>query len=77
MVKEAQKELNKQKETLKACNQDINEKIKEQRGLQKEAQEADLKIKELDHKVAKCNKDSKDAAKTVSVIFCLKGHIGL
>ena len=66
-MKEAQEGVNKQKALLKACNQDIQAKVTEQKNLQKESHASDLKIQELEHKVSKFQKDSKDAARQVSV----------
>ena len=68
-VKEAQQELNKQKDLLKACNKDINEKTREHKDLGKELYDAELKITEFEHKVTKCNKDAKDADRTVRIQF--------
>ena len=64
-VKEAQAALSKQKELLKACNKDINAKISEQHALQKDDKTAQVQLQELEHKVTKCNKDAKDAARQV------------
>ncbi|KAK3612696.1 hypothetical protein CHS0354_042222 [Potamilus streckersoni] len=68
-VKEAQSEVNKQKELLKACNKDIHQKVTEQRNLQKESHNAEITLQELDHKIAKFQKDSKDAAKQVEAML--------
>ncbi len=70
-VKQAQEELNKQKDLLKECNKDINEKIREHKDLGKEVNDTDLKITEFEHKVTKCNKDAKDAEKNVRFCFVL------
>ena len=64
-MKEAQAKLNAQKDLLKSCNKDINEKLVEQKSLGKEASAAALQVQELEHKVSKCNKDAKEAAKQV------------
>ncbi|CAH3192698.1 unnamed protein product, partial [Porites evermanni] len=64
-VQEAADELNKQKEALQACNEAISEKVAEQRDLQKQGQDIQLQLKEMDHKVNKFHKDSKDAATKV------------
>ncbi|KAJ7386503.1 Structural maintenance of chromosomes protein 2 [Desmophyllum pertusum] len=64
-VQEAADELNKQKEALKACNEAINEKVGEQRDLQKQGQDIQLELKEMDHKVNKVQRDSRDAATKV------------
>ncbi|XP_053388241.1 structural maintenance of chromosomes protein 2-like [Mercenaria mercenaria] len=65
VVKAAQEEVNKQKALLKACDKDIGAKVAEQKTLQKEHHTAEIKIKELDNKIVKFQKDSKDAAKMV------------
>ena len=65
-VKEAQQAVNDQKALLKSCNKDINEKVSQQHSLHKESSNIDLKLKELDHKVSKCNKDAKEAARQVN-----------
>ncbi len=74
-VKEAQRELNKQKDLLKECNKDITDKMREHKELNKELYDVDLKITESDHKVAKCNKDAKEADKTVG--FLLENNFNL
>lgn len=65
VVSAAQEEVNKQKALLKACDKDIGAKVAEQKSLQKEHHTAEIKIKELDNKIVKFQKDSKDAAKMV------------
>ena len=65
-VKEAQAALNKQKEKLKECNREIGEKIGEQKSMQKESNEAQLKVQELEHKVTEHKRSSEDAARMVS-----------
>ncbi|XP_013399508.1 structural maintenance of chromosomes protein 2 [Lingula anatina] len=64
-VKEAQAEVNKQKELLKARNKEISAKHTEQKNLQKETNATQLKMQEMEHKIAKHNRESKDAAKLV------------
>ncbi|XP_032230593.2 structural maintenance of chromosomes protein 2 [Nematostella vectensis] len=64
-VKEAEAALNKQKENLKACSKAINEKMSIQHGLQKQSSDAQLQVKEMEHKIAKFQKESKDAANKV------------
>ncbi|XP_077867621.1 structural maintenance of chromosomes protein 2-like [Saccoglossus kowalevskii] len=64
-VKEAQSDLNKQKQKLKECDKDINTKSSEMQKLKSEDNDTQLKIQELEHKISKHNKDSKDAAKMV------------
>ena len=64
-VKEAKKELDGQKAILKECNADIQSRIGEQRDLMKEDQDTQLQIKEMEHTMAKYQRDSKDAANKV------------
>jgi len=64
-VQEAADELNKQKEALKTCNEAISEKVGEQRELQKQGQDIQLELKEMEHKVSKFQRDSKEAATKV------------
>ena len=68
-VKEAQQELNKQKDLLKECNKDITEKTREHKDLSKELSDTDLKMTEYEHKLTKCNKEAKDADRTVCRLF--------
>jgi structural maintenance of chromosome 2 len=70
-VHDAQTAVAQQKALLKACNQDINQKLSEQQKLQKDVNDAQLQVQEMDHKVAKHNKDSHDAAKQVGLLFIL------
>ena len=65
-VRDAQAALAQQKALLKECNKDINQKLGEQQKLQKDVNDAQLQVQEMDHKVTKHNKDSHDAAKQVS-----------
>ena len=52
------------------CNiQAIGEKVNEQRDLQKQGQDIQLELKEMDHKVTKFQRDSKDAATKVWLPF--------
>lgn len=66
VVKAAQEEVNKQKALLKECDKDIGQKVAEQKNLQKEGHTAEIKIKELENKISKMQKDSNDAARLVS-----------
>jgi septal ring factor EnvC (AmiA/AmiB activator) len=59
--------VTKQKDLLKACNKDINKKVDEQKRLTKDLHSSELKIQELEHKIAKYQTDSKTAAKQVRV----------
>ncbi|XP_071166504.1 structural maintenance of chromosomes protein 2-like [Mytilus edulis] len=68
-VKEAQSEVTKQKELLKACNKDINKKVDEQKHLTKDLHASELKIQEMEHKIAKYQTDSKNAAKQVDSLL--------
>ena len=45
--------------------QAISEKVGEQRDLQKQGQDIQLELKEMDHKVSKFQRDSKEAATKV------------
>ena len=49
--------------------QAIEEKVQEQQGLQKQGQDIQLELKEMDYKVNKFQRDSKEAAS--KVILCL------
>ncbi len=64
-MKEAQQLLNQQKDLLKACNQDISQKVAQRKQLHKDQNEAQLKIRELEHKQEKHNKDTREAARQV------------
>lgn len=64
-VEEAAKELDKQKEALRSCNEAIGEKVQEQRDLQKQGQDIQLELKEMDYKVNKFQRDSKESASKV------------
>ncbi|KAL5017230.1 hypothetical protein ScPMuIL_006819 [Solemya velum] len=68
-VKEAQALLNKQKQLLKSCNKDISDKVCEQRDMQKDCHNSELKIQELEHKISKFQKDSRDSARQVEVLL--------
>ena len=65
VVKAAQEEVNKQKALLKACDKDIGQRVAEQKNIQKEGHNAEIKIKELDNKITKMQKDSNDATRQV------------
>ena len=58
--------MKKQKDLLKACDNDINNAVAEQRSLQKEHGDSELKIKEMEHKISKGQKESQDAARQVT-----------
>ena len=64
-MQKTQAALTQQKALLKECNKDINEKLAEQQKLQKEMNDAQLQVKEIEHKITKCNKECIDAAKQV------------
>lgn len=64
-VLEAQQAVTKHKELLKGCNREIGERQAEQKRLQKDCNNAGLELQELDHKLNKCGKDSKEAARQV------------
>lgn len=52
--------------------QAISEKVNEQRDLQKQGQDIQLELKEIDHKVNKFQRDSRDAATKVQLSFASK-----
>ena len=62
---EAQASLSAQKERLKACNKDIEERTAAVKKLQKEHHAAELQVQELDHCATKTKENSKSASKTV------------
>ncbi|ESP01316.1 hypothetical protein LOTGIDRAFT_212851 [Lottia gigantea] len=64
-VTQAQEDVNKQKELLKSRNKEITEKVGEQRNKQKELKAAQLEIQDLEHKISKHQKDTRDAVKLV------------
>ena len=64
-VLEAQQALTKHKEVLKGCNREISDRQAEQKRMHKDCNNAELELKELDHKLNKCGKDSKEAARQV------------
>uniref|UniRef100_A0A8C9QRZ1 Structural maintenance of chromosomes protein n=1 Tax=Scleropages formosus TaxID=113540 RepID=A0A8C9QRZ1_SCLFO len=66
VVKQAQESLAKQKEVIMAQNREIKEKTTEANKLQEQTNEAQLKIKELEHNISKHKKDSADAAARVA-----------
>ncbi|RUS73082.1 hypothetical protein EGW08_019163 [Elysia chlorotica] len=68
-VKEAQDALTKHREMLKSYNQEIGQKDADKRALNKESNECGLKIQELNHNIAKVQKDSKDAGKYVESLL--------
>ena len=71
-MKQAQEALNKQKDVLKATDNDIKKKISEQKQLQKDVNNCQLKMQELEHNVEKYNKQSNDAARQVRSLIKLK-----
>lgn len=68
-VKEAQDAVTKHKEMLKSYNQEIGQKDAEKRALNKESNECGLKIQELNHNIAKVQKESKDAGRFVDSLL--------
>ncbi|KAK3732610.1 hypothetical protein QZH41_016080, partial [Actinostola sp. cb2023] len=64
-VKEAEQELNQQKQALKVFEKAISDKVSAQHQLQKESSSTQLEIKEIDHKISKLQKESKDAVQRV------------
>ncbi|XP_071510076.1 structural maintenance of chromosomes protein 2-like, partial [Diadema antillarum] len=68
-VKEAKKELEKQKGKLREKNQDIQARTAEREALKEEDQKTQLVIKENEHRAAKIQRDSKDAAHRVEALM--------
>ena len=64
-VRETQAELDGLKERLKSCSRDIDGRNKQVAALEKEKNRSDLALQDLEHKIEKTKKDSKDAAKLV------------
>ncbi|XP_046901687.1 structural maintenance of chromosomes protein 2 [Hypomesus transpacificus] len=71
-VRTAQEELAKQKEVIVAQDKEVKVKSTEANGMNEQINEAQLKIKELEHHINKHRKDSQDAAAKVS--HMLKEH---
>lgn len=71
-VSEAQTAVAKHKDLLKGCNREIGQHQAEQKRVHNECTNAQLKLQELEHKLHKCGKDSKEAAKQVELM--LKEH---
>ena len=65
-LKELQEKLNAQKNLLKGCSREINEANAEKAQITKDMSNVQLQVQELEHKVAKCNKDTNDAVKLVN-----------
>ncbi|KAJ8271368.1 hypothetical protein COCON_G00102270 [Conger conger] len=65
-VKKAQEELSQQKEVIMAQDREIKGKTAEVNALREKNNEAQLRIKELEHNISKHRKDSADAAARVS-----------
>uniref|UniRef100_A0A2C9K7S9 SMC hinge domain-containing protein n=1 Tax=Biomphalaria glabrata TaxID=6526 RepID=A0A2C9K7S9_BIOGL len=65
----AQSALKKHKEMLMSYNQDIAMKDTEKKDLNKELKDSGLKIQELEHRITKLQKDSKDANKYVEALL--------
>lgn len=64
-LKAAKHELDQLKSALRERNKELQKFEQERRSHEKEKVDASLKIKELEHKIAKFHKDSKDAAQKV------------
>lgn len=64
-LKAAKQELDQLKSALRERNKELQKFEQERRSHEKEKVDASLKIKELEHKIAKFHKDSKDAAHKV------------
>ncbi|KAM3864764.1 structural maintenance of chromosomes protein 2 [Diretmus argenteus] len=65
-VRKAQEELAQQKEVIMAQDKEIKVKSTEANKIREQTNEAQLKIKELEHNISKHRKDSQDAAAKVS-----------
>uniref|UniRef100_A0A7N6BEF6 Structural maintenance of chromosomes protein n=1 Tax=Anabas testudineus TaxID=64144 RepID=A0A7N6BEF6_ANATE len=65
-VRKAQEELTKQKEVIMAQDKELKAKSTEANKIREQNNEAQLKIKELEHNINKHRKDSQDAADKVS-----------
>ena len=61
----AKQELDELKSVLRERNKELQKFEQERRSHEKEKVDASLKIKELEHKIAKFHKDSRDAAQRV------------
>jgi len=68
-VKKAQDALNQHKATLKAYNEDISNCDREKREKKKENDECELKIQEMEHKITKFQKDSKETCRYVESLI--------
>lgn len=66
-VRQAQEQLTQQKEVILAQEREIKGKSEEANRLREHNNDAQLKIKELEHNISKHKKDSADAAARVSV----------
>ncbi|KAJ3601182.1 hypothetical protein NHX12_032155 [Muraenolepis orangiensis] len=72
VLRTAQEELSKQKDVIMAQDKDIKEKLTEANKIREQTNEAQLKIKEMEHNVSKHKKESQEAAAKVSRL--LKEH---
>ena len=61
--------MDKLKSALRERNKELQKFEQERRNHEKEKVDASLKIKELEHKIAKFHKDSRDAAQRVNIIL--------
>ena len=66
VLQSAKKELDEQKSALRERNKEIQKYEQERRKQEKEKVECGLKMKELEHKIGKFNKDSREAGQRVS-----------
>lgn len=64
-MSEAQKAVKDQKEMLSAQNKEINNKVAQKEALIKAGDEAELQIKQLEHKLAKLKSEAKHAENKV------------
>lgn len=65
-VSEAQTAVARHKDLLKGCNREIGQHQAEQKRVHNECTNSQLKLQELEHKLHKCGKDSKEAARQVN-----------
>lgn len=65
-VRNAQENLDQQKEVIRSKDKEIKEKSTEANKIREQTNDAQLKIKELEHNISKHRKDSQDAADKVT-----------
>lgn len=70
-VKDAQTEVNAQKDRLKSCNKDISDKINETNSLRKDIGASEVKVQELKHKISSLKENSQAAGAQVTLYIIL------